>query len=302
MMRHTIRTRAGLVAVTALIAAPVFTGCTANVGGTTQVGSAASQGNTANSSAKANASAKVLPVTLNLADTAKAVNAQRYVRVKVTVDASFGGMASGSMATTVTEDTKTGNVEATGSFTEMAGENDSDLSLGDYTLRVVDGVVYLRMASMDKWMKVDANFPGTNLADHPLTAQSLLDGFAKSGVKMTKSGTVTQNGKTLTRYTGTFSMDDLFASMKGDGAELQEFLDNGANAANAQATATMLVDTSGKPVQVKVDASVGDEHKGSFGLTVDFLAVTDTPDIAAPPASEITDLKSGLEGMLAGGN
>lgn len=302
MMRHTIRTRAGLVAATALIAAPVFAGCTANVGGTTQVGSAASQGNTAHSSTKANATAKVLPVTLNLADTAKAVTQQRFVRVKVTVDASFGGMASGSMATTVTEDTKSGNIEATGSFSGMIGAQDDNSSLGEYTMRVVDGEIYLRMASMDKWFKVDADFPGTALAAKPLTAQSLLDGFAKAGVTMTKSGTVAQNGATLTRYTGTFSMEDLLASMKNNGAELQEFLGSGTNGAAIQANATMLVDGSGRPVQVKVNTSLGGDHKGTFGLTADFLDVTGTPDISAPPASDVTDMKSGLEGLLAGGN
>lgn len=302
LVHHHVTRRTRISVAVAFAAIPLIAGCSATVSGPTAAGNAL-QPTAGAPSAKptqnaAGSSARVLPATLDLSATSAQAQTERFLRIKTSIKASFGSVSPTTTATT-TVDTSTGDLEVTGSL----GTDKSGLSASGYTVRKIGSVIYVRLGADSKWMKMDVGSAGVGILPIPTTGKSLLDEFESMGITFSKQGTVTRDSERLTKYVGTFDLADLVAKMKGDFPGAANWLASGADNAQLKASATILVTAKGAPRHVEYSADVaGDDGAGSLSMTADYEKVTGTPDITAPPASQVTEFGAGLGQALSGGN
>jgi hypothetical protein len=178
-----------------------------------------------------------------------------------------------------------GDADYTETPPELAMKMSMDALGGDVEVRMVDGTIYVKSATMgDQWVSIPLDDPNSPFGDlgSNLDLASQFETFAAAVTEATYDGPEDVDGETLDHYTTSLDAKKLVESVPGaaaSGGELPDAL-----------TAEWWFDEGGRVRKFSSD----------FGGSATVLTLSDwgtDVDIEAPPSDEVTT----MPGMGAGG-
>lgn len=188
---------------------------------------------------------------------------------------------------------------------------------GEVEIRLVDDAMYMNAgpeaaAEMDgrTWLKIGMSEGEAGEGENPLLElKEAGDNPAEEAQMMNaaedleKVGEEKIEGVRTTRYTGTVTLDDLRADLKGKDAETrkdrQEKIDEMAEQGFDEFTMDMWIDGEDRTKQFRMRAET---KEGPLDTTMTFLSYNEPVTVQAPPASETADMDAMMQDAEGGGS
>lgn len=176
---------------------------------------------------------------------------------------------------------------------------------GEVEIRLVDDAMYMNAgpeaaAEMDgkTWLKIGMSDGGAGGGGNPLLELKQADDNPAEEAQMMNAaedlervGEEKVEGVRTTRYTGTVTLDDLRADLKGKDAKTkkdrQEQIDEMAEQGFDEFTMDMWIDGEDHTKQFRMQAET---KEGPLDTTMTFLSYNEPVTVEVPPASETADM------------
>lgn len=186
---------------------------------------------------------------------------------------------------------------------------------GEVEIRLVDDAMYMNAgpeaaAEMDgkTWLKIGMSDGGAGGGENPLLELKQADDNPAEEAQMMNAaedlervGEENVEGVRTTRYTGTVTLDDLRADLKGKDAKTkkdrQEQIDEMAEQGFDEFTMDMWIDGEDHTKQFRMQAET---KEGPLDTTMTFLSYNEPVTVEVPPASETADMDAMMKEADAG--
>lgn len=186
---------------------------------------------------------------------------------------------------------------------------------GEVEIRLVDDAMYMNAgpeaaAEMDgkTWLKIGMSDGGAGGGENPLLELKQADDNPAEEAQMMNAaedlervGEEKVEGVRTTRYTGTVTLDDLRADLKGKDAKTkkdrQEQIDEMAEQGFDEFTMDMWIDGEDHTKQFRMQAET---KEGPLDTTMTFLSYNEPVTVEVPPASETADMDAMMKEADAG--
>lgn len=186
---------------------------------------------------------------------------------------------------------------------------------GEVEIRLVDDAMYMNAgpeaaAEMDgkTWLKIGMSDGGAGGGENPLLELKQADDNPADEAQMMNAaedlervGEEKVEGVQTTRYTGTVTLDDLRADLKGKDAKTkkdrQEQIDEMAEQGFDEFTMDMWIDGEDHTKQFRMQAET---KEGPLDTTMTFLSYNEPVTVEVPPASETADMDAMMKEADAG--
>ncbi|WP_225797245.1 DUF1396 domain-containing protein [Streptomyces aculeolatus] len=186
---------------------------------------------------------------------------------------------------------------------------------GEVEIRLVDDAMYMNAgpeaaAEMDgkTWLKIGMSDGGAGGGENPLLELKQADDNPAEEAQMMNAaedlervGEEKVEGVQTTRYTGTITLDDLRADLKGKDAKTkkdrQEQIDEMAEQGFDEFTMDMWIDGEDHTKQFRMQAET---KEGPLDTTMTFLSYNEPVTVEVPPASETADMDAMMKEADAG--
>ncbi|MFW6721059.1 DUF1396 domain-containing protein [Streptomyces sp. MAR4 CNY-716] len=186
---------------------------------------------------------------------------------------------------------------------------------GEVEIRLVDDAMYMNAgpeaaAGMDgkTWLKIGMSDGGAGGGENPLLELKQADDNPAEEAQMMNAaedlervGEEKVEGVRTTRYTGTVTLDDLRADLKGKDAKTkkdrQEKIDEMAEQGFDEFTMDMWIDGEDHTKQFRMQAET---KEGPLDTTMTFLSYNEPVTVEVPPASETADMGAMIKEADAG--
>ncbi len=217
-----------------------------------------------------------------------------------------------------------GTMEGTGAISmdppamqmKMTMDGATAAESGEVEIRLVDDAMFMNAgpeaaAEMDgkTWLRIGMSEDGAGGGENPLLELKQADDNPAEEAQMMNAaedlervGEEKIEGVQTTRYTGTVTLDDLRADLKGKDAKTkkdrQKQIDEMAEQGFDEFTMDMWIDGEDHTKQFRMQAET---KEGPLDTTMTFLSYNEPVTVEAPPASETADMDAMMKEADEGG-
>ncbi|MDG9708209.1 DUF1396 domain-containing protein [Streptomyces sp. DH10] len=202
------------------------------------------------------------------------VEGEASMRLKPTIAVSMKVTAIDQGATEAVELRLVGKVAYLGGGAEMAKE--------------MDGKTWMKfdLSGSDAGKKPDRPGPASQAEQNPAAEST----FLTSAKDVKKVGTEKVEGVETTHYSGTFTLAELRASLKGKDAKVRENREKRIKQYEQMGIEKFTMDTWIGDGRTKQFRMKGQGDKGPLDMTITFLDYNKPVNVTAPPAKDVADL------------